>query len=298
MRPYTDEDISNEKSVPGPQIVPGTRELPLEEFVLIPGNEFSKSRTIFAGGTSLNVADTTRTGRVLGLDVLEDLIFSHDVGLSWDGKFDLSTIYVVDGVRAEIRTPYCEKFCEKAKFNDYFSYICNIVELFKIEGVGLPAFFTQLVRLLSDPPHRPSGCNIAQLEGYRRRLHGFWDCVLTTLALRSSSARSGLFNGIQRIRRSAPLTVRSKLREILASAQLEDDWRKPIAETGHPVLKKVLGYIPGDGSDEEAKEKEPEDKKFGFFTPDSSEEAKEKEPEDQKFGLFTRDADSLSDFPR
>ncbi|PVH36442.1 hypothetical protein PAHAL_6G074700 [Panicum hallii] len=254
MRPYIDKDMSNEKSVPGPQIVPGTREISLEEFVLIPGNEFSKSRTIFAGGTSLNVADTTRTGRVLGLD------------------FDLSTIYVVDGVRAEIRAPYCEKFCEKAKFNDYFSYICNIVELFKIEGIGLPAFFTQLVRLLSDPPLRPSGCNIAQLEGYRRRLHGFWDCVLTTLALRSSSARSGLFNGIRRIRRSAPLRVRSKLREILAR---------------HPVLKKVLGYIPGDGSDEEAKEKEPEDKKFGFFTPDSSEEAKEKEPEDQKFGLFT-----------
>lgn len=59
-----------------------------------------------------------------------------------------------------------------------------------------------------------------------------------------------------------------------------------------------LGYIPGDGSDEEAKEKEPEDKKFGLFTPDSSEEAKEKEPEDKKFGLFTRDADSLSVFPR
>jgi alanyl-tRNA synthetase len=114
---------------------------------------------------------------------------------------------------------------------------------------------------------------------------------LTTLALRSSSARSGLFNGIQRIRRSAPLTVRSKLREILASAQLEDDWRKPIAETGHPVLKKVLGYIPRDGSDEAAK-------KFGLFTPDSSEEAKEKEPEDKKFGLFTCDADSLSVFPR
>jgi hypothetical protein len=119
---------------------------------------------------------------------------------------------------------------------------------------------------------------------------------LTTLALRSSSARSGLFNGIRRIRRSAPLRVRSKLREILASAQLKGDWRKPIAETGHPVLKKVLEYIPGDGSDEEAKEKEPEDKKFGLFTPDSSEEAKEKEPEDKKFGLFTRDADSLSVF--
>lgn len=132
-RSYTDEDMSNEKSVPGPQIIPGTRKLPLEELVLIPGNEFSKSRTIFAGGTSLNVADTTRTGRVLGLDVFEGLIFSHDVGLSWDEKFDLSTIYVVDGVRAEIRAPYCEKFCEKAKFNDYFSYICNIVEL---EGVG------------------------------------------------------------------------------------------------------------------------------------------------------------------
>jgi alanyl-tRNA synthetase len=75
MRPYTDKDMSNEKSVPGPQIVPETRELSLEEFILIPGNEFSKSRTIFSGGTSLNVADTTRTGRVLGLDVLEDLIF-------------------------------------------------------------------------------------------------------------------------------------------------------------------------------------------------------------------------------
>jgi alanyl-tRNA synthetase len=36
MRPYTDKDMSNEKSVPGPQIVPETRELSLEEFVLIP----------------------------------------------------------------------------------------------------------------------------------------------------------------------------------------------------------------------------------------------------------------------
>lgn len=280
MRPYTEEDISHEKSVTGPQIVPETLEISLEEFVQIPGNEFSELKTIFGDGTSLDVADTTKTGRVLGLDVLEDIVFSHDAGLSWNGNFDLSTIFVIGGVRAEIRAPYCDKFCEEAKLNDYFSYISNIVELFRIKGVGLPAFFTQLVHKLSNPPRRPPVCNRGQLEGFLRRLHCFWDCVLTTLALRSSLARAGLFSGIHRIRRFAPEKVRLALKAVLTSyPALEDDWRRPIAETGHPVLKKVLRHIPGmlDGNNEKVEEGE-----YGH----------------RKFGLYTRDVSSLSVFPR
>jgi hypothetical protein len=136
------------------------------------------------------------------------MIFSHNTGLSWNGQFDISTIVVIDGVRAEIRAPYCDKFSEKAKFNDYSSYIHNIIELYRIKWFGLPAFFTHLAYKLSEPPCRPLLCSPQQLEGYRRRLHGFWDCVLSTLTLRSSLARAGLYSEIHRIRRLAPSDVR------------------------------------------------------------------------------------------
>ncbi|WVZ95630.1 hypothetical protein U9M48_041364 [Paspalum notatum var. saurae] len=301
----TEEDTSHEKSVPGPQFVHETREMSLEDFIQITGNEFSEAKTIFAGGTSLEVADTTKIGRVFGLDLLEEMIFSHNAGFSWNGQFDLSTIVVidgVDGVRAEIRAPYCDKFSEKAKFNDYFSYIHNIIELYRIKGVGLPAFFTHLVKTLSKPPCRPLVCSPQQLEGYRHRLHGFWDCVLTTLALRSSLARAGLYSGIHRIRRFAPSEVRRVLRSVLSSTPLKDDWRDSIAQDGHPVLKKVLRYIPGeDESNKKVRENEDGARKYGLYIrgeDESNKKVQEDEYGKRKYGLYERDAGSLSIFPR
>ncbi|CAA0818307.1 Unknown protein [Striga hermonthica] len=282
MRPYTEEDISHEKCVPGPQIVPETCEISLKEFVQIPGNRFSALRTLFVDVTSLDVVDTTKIGRVLGLDMLEDFVFSHKAGKSWNEKFDLNTIVVIDGANAEIRAIYCDKFCEEATLNDFFSYICTIVELFRIEGFGLPAFFNRLINNLSNPPSRPSVCSQHQLEGFRHRLNGFWDCVLTTMALRTSSARAGLFTGIHKIWRFAPEKVRRALRSVLSSTdppQITSDWRDSIAERGHPVLKKVLRYIPGDSYQNNKKAKEGEDP-------------------DRQFGLYEHDVGSLSVFPR
>ncbi|KAM0832619.1 hypothetical protein ACQ4PT_064776 [Festuca glaucescens] len=204
---------------------------------------------------------------------------TYGLWFSWDGKFDLTTIFVIDGVRAEIRAPYCGKFSEEAKLNDYLSYILRIVELYRIKGFGLPAFFPKLVSTLSNPPCRPEVCNARQLEGFQRRLNCFWDIVLSTLALRSSLARAGLFSGIHRIRRFAPHTIQCLLTAVLCNTNYKEDWRPEIAETGHPFLKKVLRYIPGllDGSNEKAE--------VG-------------EHETRKFGLYTADADSLSIFPR
>ncbi|XP_037439436.1 uncharacterized protein LOC119307462 isoform X2 [Triticum dicoccoides] len=264
------QKIRTRRSLPSPRIVPESSEVPLSDFVRIPGNEFSELRTLFADGTSLDVADTRKIGRVLGLDLLEDIVFNHNAGFSWDGKFDPTTIMVIDGVRAEIRAPYCDKFCEEAKLNDFFSYITGVIELFRIEGIGLPAFFAKLTQTLSNPPRRPQVCTQRQLEGFKRRLHGYWDIVLTTLALRSSLARAGLYSGIHRIHRFAPEAVNHALRAVLRSRFLPKDWRQPIvAETGHPVLKKVLRYIPDtlDGSNENARANEGWRRKFGWYKP-------------------------------
>jgi hypothetical protein len=70
----TEEDTSHEKSVPGPQFVHETWETSLEDFFQIPGNEFSEAKTIFADGTFLEIADTTKIGRVFGLDLLQEMI--------------------------------------------------------------------------------------------------------------------------------------------------------------------------------------------------------------------------------
>jgi hypothetical protein len=148
------------------------------------------------------------------------------VGLSWNGQFDVSTIVVIDGVRAEIRALYCDKFSEKAKFNNYFSYIHNIIELYRIKRVGLPSFFTYLTNKLSESPCRPFVCSPQQLKGYRCRLYGFWDCVLSILALRSSLARAGLYSEIHRIRRLPPSDVRNALKSVLSSTPLKYDWRE------------------------------------------------------------------------
>ncbi|KAM0885492.1 hypothetical protein ACQ4PT_030308 [Festuca glaucescens] len=233
---------SQEETLPSGQIV---NEMSLQEFSLIPGNEFSEIKTLFSDDVSLDVVDTTKIGRVFGVDLLEDIVFSHAAGFSWDGKFDLTTIFVIDEVRAEIRAPYCAKFSEEAKLNDYLSYILRIVELFRIKGVGLPAFFPKLVSTLSNPPCRPEVCNARQLEGFQRRLNCFWDIVLTTLALRSSLARTGLFSGIHRIRRFAPHIVQCQLDAVLRNVNYKGDWTCEVAESGHSFLKKVLRYIPG-----------------------------------------------------
>ncbi|KAM0885494.1 hypothetical protein ACQ4PT_030308 [Festuca glaucescens] len=259
---------SQEETLPSGQIV---NEMSLQEFSLIPGNEFSEIKTLFSDDVSLDVVDTTKIGRVFGVDLLEDIVFSHAAGFSWDGKFDLTTIFVIDEVRAEIRAPYCAKFSEEAKLNDYLSYILRIVELFRIKGVGLPAFFPKLVSTLSNPPCRPEVCNARQLEGFQRRLNCFWDIVLTTLALRSSLARTGLFSGIHRIRRFAPHIVQCQLDAVLRNVNYKGDWTCEVAESGHSFLKKVLRYIPGmlDGSNEKAEVGEDEGRQFGLYTPDA-----------------------------
>jgi len=157
---------------------------------------------------------------------LQEKIFSHNAGLNWNGQFDVSTIVVIDGVRAEIRAPHCDKFSEKAKFNDYCSYIHNIIKLYRIKWVGPPAFFTYLSNKLSEPLYRPFVYSPQQLKGYGRQLYGFWNCVLSTLSLRSSLARAGLYSGIHRIRRLAPSDVRNALKSVLSSTPLKYDWRE------------------------------------------------------------------------
>ncbi|GER49913.1 RNA-binding (RRM/RBD/RNP motifs) family protein [Striga asiatica] len=102
------------------------------------------------------------------------------------------------------------------------------------------------------------------------------------MALRSSSARAELFTGIHKIRRFAPEEVRRALRGVLSSTyppQITSDWRDSIAESGHPVLKKVLRYIPGDSDQNNKKAMKGEDP-------------------DRKFGLYEPDVGSLSVFPR
>jgi hypothetical protein len=83
MRPYTDKDISNEKSVPGPQIILGTRELSLEEFVLIPGNEFSSPQKGIKTNSSSDSSLVSGTIWGPGTD------FSLDISLSVYGLMEL-----------------------------------------------------------------------------------------------------------------------------------------------------------------------------------------------------------------
>lgn len=84
-------------------------------------------------------------------------------------------------------------------------------------------------------------------------------------------ARAGLFSGIYRIRHFALKKMRQALKVVLTShPPLKDDWRVPIAETGHPVLKKVLRYISGilNGSNEKVQEDKGAHMKFGLYGPD------------------------------
>lgn len=71
----TEKDTSHEKSVSGLQFVHETWETSLEDFFQIPDNDFSEGKTIFVDGTFLEVADTTKIGRVFELDLLQEMIF-------------------------------------------------------------------------------------------------------------------------------------------------------------------------------------------------------------------------------
>ena len=90
----------------------------LDKFILEPGNEFSVQKTLCAAGTLLDVADTTRTGRTVALDVLSDIIDAHSRGHSYDGAFGLSSIFVLNG-RAAICAPFCGK-CTNATMSKDF----------------------------------------------------------------------------------------------------------------------------------------------------------------------------------
>ena len=90
----------------------------LDKFILEPGNEFSVQKTLCAASTPLDVADTTRTGITVALDVLSDIIDAHSRGHSYDGAFGLSSIFVLNG-RAAICAPFCGK-CTNATMSKDF----------------------------------------------------------------------------------------------------------------------------------------------------------------------------------
>jgi alanyl-tRNA synthetase len=198
---------------------------------LEPGNDFSVQRTLFAAGTPLDVADTTRIGRVVALDILKDLISAHSTGRSYNGVYGLSSIFVYNG-RATIRAPFFDGICTGDTMSkDFETYISDILERFRIDKIGLPAFFIELTRLLRRP-----------LSFAHPRY--FWDCALTTLALKPPLSRAGLFTGLQRIRRFAPQKVHRSLQAVLKPNFNRSDWREHIFKNGHPLLKKVLMYKP------------------------------------------------------
>lgn len=149
-------------------------------------------------------------------------------------------------------------------------YCLEIIELFRVEKVGLPAFLNELDTILRS------------FIPYKTNRKIFWRKILHNMRLRSSAARAGFFSGLHRITRLAPPTVRNELTILLLNISMVDfDWRKEIAEKGHPVLQKVLRHK---NSEADAKAEKAKDI--------------EKDPNKQKYGRYLKNCNSMSIFPR
>lgn len=213
----------------------------LKEFVMLPYNRFAEQRTIFPHSTSQIVADTLKIGRIIANNILQHIIEAHEAKNCWNGKFNLSSILIVDGFGVLITSPFCEEFSWDAMVNDYIAFVELIFPLFEVVGVGMPAFFSELEKTLRNfEPHNMRHHQLAR----------FWDFIRNHLAFKSSMWRTNVFTGLYRIRRSMPRRLRRALKAVLLSQSLVDDWRSIIAESGHPLLEKVLRHSGVEDPDE------------------------------------------------
>ena len=188
-------------------------------------------------------------------------------GHSYDRAFGLSSIFLLNG-RAAICAPFCGKCTNATMSKDFETYIISdILQRFRIDKVGLIAFFTQLIGLLKrhDSFEDPSL---------------FWDCALITQALKPPLSRAGLFTGLHKIRRFAPEGVRWNLLSVLGYTPEGQDWRQHIFQNEHPLLKKVLTYI------------------LDKFLGDKGDEGGGSHATDKKYGQYHGNLYSLSIFPR
>lgn len=234
----------------------------LQKFAELPRNQFSEAKTLCAKGTSLIVADTSKIGRIIASDLLQQIVQAHQAKCSWNGKFDRRSIYVNGRYRARITAQFCEYTDNTLPIaymtNDYTAYVVEVLSLFEPEKLGYPAFFRLLINTLTES-------DLSTMSHFD--LACFWDRIQSHLALKFSSARQDFYGGIQRIRRNSSRRVRWALRNLLRSAPLadDDDWRALTYDggQGHPLLRKVLRYK---GKNHEQKDDETEeDKRFGKY---------------------------------
>ena len=202
----------------------------LGEFVHLPHNQFSKQRIIFPHRRPQMVADTIRIGRIIMTNTLLHIIEAHQAKNSWNGNIDLSSIMVVNGYRVLITNLFCEHFSEDAMVADFIAILEFVFPLFNVEGVGMPAYFSQLEKSLRR--FEPHSMRYDQLSR-------FWDFIRNHLALKSSMYKTNLFTGLNRVCHQMPRHLRRDLRSVLMSRSLKDDWRQHIVDGGHPLLKKV-----------------------------------------------------------
>ncbi|XP_044412005.1 uncharacterized protein [Triticum aestivum] len=211
----------------------------LEEYAKIPGNHFAEKKNLSALGTSLEVADTRKIGRIIARDLLLQIIEGHKVMVSWNGKFDRKSILVRSGfhtmLTAWINAAYGE-FSDAAILNDYTTYVNEVLSLFEVKGVGYPAFFNPLIKTLKEESGRDTRSEI-QFSNFCHKVEGH-------LALKFSLARADFFGGINKIRKHAPRKVRRELRRVLRQTVLIDgkDWRFVISGSGHHLLRTILRH--------------------------------------------------------
>ncbi|TVU12388.1 hypothetical protein EJB05_46029 [Eragrostis curvula] len=201
----------------------------LEALVELPGMHFSEPRTLCSGASSITVTDTTPVGRHIGYDLLVHLFETHAQKKTYNGRYNLRSIFVKIGSGVEIRAPY-HPYSPDAELNDLIRYVDDFIPVFKSNG-SLPAFFFNLGKSLKG--YKPP---ILHFSDYVRRFRRF---ALTHLALRVSTKRVGLFSGLYAIRNTKH--VRDALRAILKST-FGSDWRRHELLKKHPILKRVFNH--------------------------------------------------------
>lgn len=193
------------------------RWIPAKEFFSLPSSHPAEACTIKCTDYSLEVINTTLTGRIVLTNLLIKLSTDHLAGKSFNGKFTLDQILVNDKLKVDIAAPFCSETTLKTRHHDFVRVATDFLPLYAVKE-QLPGFFLHLKKSLK--------VYIDNVRFGASMLQKFHNFITVHPALKASLVRLAVIDDIYTAHQSISRTAKRLLQQILTCDMR--DWRTPI----------------------------------------------------------------------
>lgn len=193
------------------------RWIPAKAFFGLPGFHPAEAHTIKCTDYSLEVTNTTPTGRIVLTNLLIKLSTNHMNDRSWNGKFALDQILVNDKLQVDIAAPFCSETTLKTRQLDFVRVATDFLPEYAVKE-QLPGFFLPLEKSLN--------VYIDNLRFGASMLHKFHNFITAHPALKASLVRLAVIDDIYTAHQSISRITKRLLQQILNCDMR--DWRTPV----------------------------------------------------------------------